>query len=280
MRSWQNRKLCCCIKMSQFIKRLLLCFCLISSTLGYIEAAEQVPNLAKSKVFIHTSRNNPSFEINGKKTDIKSGDFLDAESLKINCDNGQLVTLVFANRLTLHVKGPALFKIVRFEQMKPFEMSFNNLMEASSSRLEIEIESGDFYVVSTSMRATSRLLLKTPFGVFEPKSELFYLSCKENENSLTVLEGQSTFCGLDGKTDFIQQKEIGRVERALSKQMYPLKAETLSLLQEQECKKEIAYSKTAFNSIYFFFDKDGNLCADRLTPKEFLIQRAKYDYRR
>lgn len=267
------------------MNRLLKIFLILGIfACSHANAQEAAPKdsakLSDGYIYVHTARNAPIFLKDGKEFNASAGELIKAGGISVKCDSSQVVTLVFSNRLVLYARGPAEFSIEEFSQEQPFEMDFSDIKEPTTSLLNISVKSGIYYLSSPTPRATSRMVLKTPFGNFEPRSEQFKLSCLPEMAELDVFQGQSIFKALDGKADFIQQKEAGLVEKSHSKEMYPLKINTLTLLQEENEEDNFSLCKMALSSIFFDFDKSGKkIKVERLTPKDFLIKRTKYDYR-
>lgn len=230
-------------------------------------------NLSQGYVYVHTLRNSPSITQNGVKIGAKRHDFLPANGLEVETLDGQCATLILSNRTAIFVKGKAKFAIENFEQILPFESQITDEYEAEHSQLRISVDYGDIYLAMLSPRPTSRTLVKTKFGVIEPKATAMCISCDEKASKFAIINGQATFCGLDNKRDFIQQGQIGIVEAAESKEMYPLKIEPIDILQEEKYEEQLQLCKLAIQSVEFKFDKNAKISARRLVPKDFFLRK-------
>jgi len=222
-------------------------------------------------------RNDPIFKRDGKEIKVKRGDLLPANGLTVETLDGQYVTLILSNRTAIYVKGSSKFTIESFDQVVPFRAFIADEYEAVRSHFRISIDWGDFYIAMLTPRPTSRTIIKTRYGVLEPKSTAFCILCGKKSSSFAIINGQGMFCGLDNKRDFIQQNQIGTVEEITSQKMYPLKIEPITLLQDKNYAKQLDLCKIAIQSVDFRFDNAGKMTAERLVPKEFLLRRAVFE---
>lgn len=225
--------------------------------------------------YVHTARNAPSIS-SPRAQKIGAGDLVPAENLEIKCGENQRVFLIFSNRTVLEIGTNASLKIASFRQSPPFSFSFNDDSEKTRSTLEMKIEKGNVYLYGLRPRMTSSAKISTPFGNFEIKSAKFVMGVREEGLKIAVLDGQSTFKGLNGKTDFIQNKQRGSLTKEKSNAKYPLKIEYLASIEEDAIDGEFADCKTVFNSVEFSV-KDGKMRAERVTPKEFLKRPERHE---
>jgi len=243
-------------------------------------AAVSAQTMRAGKVFVHTARNSPIFYIKGAQTPIKAGTLVDAEGLRVKCGPNQCAMLVFSNRTVVFMRENSSLSVDSFMQMMPFDFDFKDDFESTRSDLAITLGNGEFYVLSPAQRPTSTMKFKSEYGTFQPQSREFELEVSENGARIAILDGQSAFTALDGKPDFLQAKQTGKIMKSESKGMYPLRIDYLSMIESETCEKTIALCKFPFNSVRFFFDKKGGLSAERVVQKEFLSRRTKYDFKR
>ena len=250
-----------------------------SNALAVLPPADS-DKMSEGMVYIHTSRNSPQFKRYGKEIKVSREDLIPANGLSIECEEGQYLTIVFSNRTALYVPGKASICIEDFKQVRPFRSFLTDEREATRSSINLKIDFGKCYFTSLIPRPMSILRIKTPFGTLEPHSNAFVLNCQTSSMDASLIEGHAAFFGMDGKRDFIQQKQTGIVEKAQSHDMYPLKIEPLSITLSSKYSPDLSLSKMALQTVDFRFDANGKMEASRLIPKEFLIRRGKYDYRK
>lgn len=231
-------------------------------------------------VYVHTSRNMPELQMQGKKDTLKVGTLLNAKNLEIDCGENQIAFLIFSNRTVIQLEKNTKIKIKSFSQTPPFSFDFYSETEETRSILDMEILHGKIRVYGARPRATSSINIESPFGKYDIKSTKFTMSVSDKHTEIVLFEGQSTFIAKNGKRDFIQNKQRGEISAERLQSEYPMKIEYLTSIEEDTLLLKYNNCKTVFNSVEFFKGKDGKIRAIRITPKEFLNRSAKYEYRK
>lgn len=240
----------------------------------------QNANISNGCVYVHTSRNAPILVTENSKGTLKTDVLMNAKNIEIDCGNEQSAFLILSNRTVLQLGKNTKIKIKSFMQTPPFSFDFYDENEKTRSLLDMEIICGQIRVYGARPRATSSINISTPYGKFDVKSMTFSMSLTDSNAQITLFEGQATFISNNGKTDFIQNKQQGTISSKNINSKYPMKIEYLTSIEEDALLKGFDNCKTVFKSVAFYKAKDGNLCAKRITPKEFLNRSPKYEYRK
>ena len=261
------------------IVKLLFLFLAGAST-GYGFSVMPVKELKDGYIYIHTARNKPSITVGGKKIDAKEGMFVKAESAELKCAENQRIFFILSNRTVVQMDENSEIKIESFKQAMPFSSNFKDDYESTRSETVFSAGKGNFIFYTARLRATSVMKINSPYGSFDIQSREFELKISDTGAKISLIDGQSAFKALDGKTDFLKSKQSGTIIKSRLKERYPLKIEYIPAIEEEIMSDRFVHSKIVFNSILFGFDKDKNIKVERVVQKEFLTRRGRLDYRR
>ena len=235
--------------------------------------------MATGKIYAHTVRGFPHFEIDGKTVELKNSDFIDAQNISVETVTDQCVTLVFSNKTAIYVCGSAKFFIEKFEQAQPFGARPNTDDEPSRSLMRINVEKGEIFVSTLKARPSSKLIVKTPFGVYEPQSRAFRIKANADEVRLDLMEGRARFHTHTDKSDFLQIGQSGFATKDSAQRKYPLNPQILPMLEADSYMQKVKFAKAAANSTLFYFNDDGQLEASRVVSTDFFLKKPKHDFR-
>lgn len=234
---------------------------------------------AVGKLFVHTARGYPLFTINGVETHLEAGDFVDAKGVSVETAGDQCLTLIFSNKTAIYVNGPSKFTIEKFDQMQPFPPLMRDESESSRTTLRMSIESGELYVSALRPRPSSKFIIKTKFGIFEPLSKAFKMTADADAVRMDLLDGQARFFTLTDKSDFLQAGQTGTVDAKSGDLKYPLLAKVLPMSEADKYWIKIDYARIAATCVLFILDDENRLTATKVIPKEFFLRTPKYDFR-
>ncbi len=234
--------------------------------------------LGKGYVYIHTSRDKNGSKKNGDSVSGK-GRLVPAEGFSAKNEKGGCITLVLSNGTVIFANDSADFTIDKFDQTQPFKMSMSDEMEVSPSMLSITLRSGKIFVSGKYPRPASRTRINMKFGVFEPQSSAYIATATERSSQLDLIEGQTRFTAVNGKTDFFQQGQSGTATADSLNGNYPLLTNPINDMDKDTINNVLSTARTAGKSVYFQFSNDGKLNARRVVPKEFFLKKPKYDFR-
>lgn len=264
--------------MINIVKLLFLFLAGASTVYGF--SVMPVKELKDGYIYIHTARNKPSITVGGKKIDAKEGMFVKAESAELKCAENQRIFFILSNRTVVQMDENSEIKIESFKQTMPFSSNFKDDYESTRSETVFSAGKGNFIFYTARLRATSVMKINSPYGSFDIQSREFELKISDTGAKISLIDGQSAFKALDGKTDFLKSKQSGTIIKSRSKERYPLKIEYIPAIEEEIMSDRFVHSKIVFNSILFGFDKDKNIKVERVVQKEFLTRRGRLDYRR
>ena len=236
--------------------------------------------LVDSSVFFHTLRHSPKIEQNGKALSVKQNDLVKAEGLKIECGVNQYASLKFSNSVVVVIHPETTIKISKFKQQQPFEQKHSDKREQTNSILHIELEKGSLEFVSLEQRTKSELVVNTQMGSFAFKSKEFIVEQKNDNVNVFVLSGQAMFTSKNGRKDFIRSKQYANAKTENASANFPLIIEQFGMILEEEILKRLSACRQIQDSVKFEFDANKNLIAKRIIFKEFMLKKAKYEYRK
>ena len=242
-------------------------------------AFTKAADMPEGTVYVHTARNSPKIAADGVKVEAASGIELPARNLEFKCGKGQSVFLVLSNKTVVFAGENSEIKIDYFRQAPPLLEDSDGEIESSHSECSMEISKGTFYVIAPRLRPKSAMKLKTPFGNFDLQSAKFFLKISDNGAKISLVEGQSSYKSLEGKTDFLKSKQNGTVVKTDAKSLYPLKISYMTTIEEDIMKNSFALCKNVSDSVVFKFG-GGKPQAERIVRKEFLMRRSESDYRK
>jgi len=242
------------------------------------DAAASMPEGA---VYIHTARNAPRFVKISRPLTLSSGDTVLAEGLSVECAKNQTAIIVLSNRTAIYVMPGAKLEIEKFEQMTPEAAPSGEEDEPSRSILQLRLDRGEISVSALSARATSKTVVKTPFGIIEPRSRALIISCAADAAKIYILNGRASFTSPDGRNDFIQNGQVGIMAKNRNTHaMFPLQVEDILSVDEDILSASTKVAARAAESALFSFDENGKVSVLKILPGDFFIKRARYDYRR
>lgn len=229
-------------------------------------------------VYVHTARNAPQISAEGKPVDAEIG-ILPASNVKIKCGQGQKAFFALSNNTVVSMGENSEAEVVVFRQSQTSAKFPKNDMEAARSECVIDIKKGDFFIVCPRLRPSSVMKISSPFGTFDVQSTEFAIKVSDNGMRISLVAGQASFKALDGKTDFLKNKQTGTIVKSETKELYPLKISYLSVIDEEKLKPDFERCKNVFRSVIFKTDDNGKISVERVVHKEFLMRRADGDYR-
>ncbi len=235
--------------------------------------------LSEGFVFLSSMRGNPKFSVSGKPADLKSGDLVPSKGFSAEFEKGENAVLVFSNRSSVYVKGPAKMEIESFKQGAPFKSALEDEREASRSVVWLKVFGGDFYFSGLEPRETSSFKLETLLGTFVVRAVSYRLSCVGDELEISILSGQTTFHPAgEGKSVFIRTGQTALVKKAANGSC-EVRLRQMPVTAERKFSEDLAVARFAISTANFTFTEDGKLQVRKLLPTDFFIGRAKYDYR-
>ncbi len=260
--------------MMRFIKIAVVA---LLAQLPLLSVAKQGYDFYQGVAYVHTVRNSPTFKMEESTGVLQNDTMIFLKNFEIKCDATQKAFIVFSNRTVMEMTPNSDITVETFEVAKNhiFDFAESRELEKERSRTQINLKRGKLRFLGLNPRPTSSFKISTPFGVFDIKSSKFIISLDEKNLKFSILNGSAIFKNNDGKERFIKGQQFAEMPLTNGKSSSPLLVEYITSIENDSIEDALRSCKMAFETVEFTTNRNGNVSAKRIVPKDFLKRLAK-----